>query len=126
VRGRRRVWRKANEVFHHYVIRQQWKGFSEFMFWGSFSYYEKGPCHIWKPETAAKKQASKADLEERNAKVVAKHKRIWEEKAKLAVEEYQKKHGKNKGGPKPKWFHLKANGAIVQEKGRGGINWYQY
>jgi hypothetical protein len=52
-------------------------------------------------------------LEERNTKVVAKHKRIWEEKVKLAAEEYQKKHRKNKGGPKPKWFYLKANGAIV-------------
>jgi len=32
VRGRRRVWRKADEVFHTHVIRQRWKGFSEFMF----------------------------------------------------------------------------------------------
>jgi hypothetical protein len=71
VRGRRRVWRKADEVFHQHVIRQRWKGFSEFMFWGSFSYYEKGPCHIWKPETAAEKKASKEDLEKRNAEVVA-------------------------------------------------------
>jgi hypothetical protein len=58
------------------------------MFWGSFSYYKKGLCYIWKPETAAEKQASKADLEERNAKVIAKHKKIWEEKVKLAAEEY--------------------------------------
>ena len=83
------------------------------MFWGSFSYYEKGPCHIWEPETAAKKKALKADLEERNAKIIAEHKRIWEEKVKLAAEEYQKKHRKKKGGLKPKWFHSKKNGAII-------------
>ena len=45
---------------------------------------------------------------------------------KLAAEEYRKKYGKNKGGPKPKWFYSKANGAIVREKGRGGIDWYRY
>ena len=58
VRGRRRVWRRADEAFHQHVIRQRWKGFLEFMFWGSFSYYEKGPCYIWEPETAAEKKAS--------------------------------------------------------------------
>jgi hypothetical protein len=41
---------------------------------------------------------------------------------KAMAEAYQKKYRKNKGGPKPKWFHSKANRAIVQEKGRGGIN----
>jgi hypothetical protein len=46
------------------------------MFWGSFSYYEKGPCYIWEPEIAAKKKALKADLEERKTKVIAEHKRI--------------------------------------------------
>jgi hypothetical protein len=46
VRGRRRVWRKTNEAYHPHVIRHWWKGFKEFIFWGSFSYYEKGPCHI--------------------------------------------------------------------------------
>jgi hypothetical protein len=53
-------------VFYTYVMRQRWKGFSEFMFWGSFSYYVKGECHIWEPETAAKKKALKIDLEKRN------------------------------------------------------------
>ena len=64
-------------------------------------------------------------MEERNANVIAKYKRIWEEKVKLAVEEYQKKYRK-KGGPKPKWFYLKKNRAIIREKRRGGINWYRY
>jgi len=108
------------------VIRQRWKGFSEFMFWGSFNYYEKGPCHIWKPETAAEKKALKEDLDRRNTEVVAEHKRIWEGKVKASAEAYQKKYRKNKGGPKSKWFHSKANGAIIQEKGRGGIDWYRY
>jgi hypothetical protein len=32
VRGRRRVWRRVDEVFHAHVMRPRWKGFSEFMF----------------------------------------------------------------------------------------------
>jgi hypothetical protein len=46
------------------------------MFWGSFSYYEKGPCHIWEPETVAEKKALKKDLEERNAEVKAEYRRV--------------------------------------------------
>jgi hypothetical protein len=41
---------------------------------------------------------------------------------KLAAKAYQEKYGRNKGGPKPKWFHIKINGVIVREKGRGGID----
>jgi hypothetical protein len=47
------------------VVRQRWKGFSEFIFWGSFSYYVKGECYIWKLETAEEKKALKIDLEKR-------------------------------------------------------------
>jgi hypothetical protein len=46
------------------------------MFWGSFSYYEKRLCHIWEPETAAEKKASKVNLQKRNAEVEAEHRRI--------------------------------------------------
>jgi transposase len=45
-RGRRRVWRLPREAYHKHVIRRRWKGFSEFLFWGSFSYDKKGPCHV--------------------------------------------------------------------------------
>jgi len=32
----------SEEVFTDTVIRRRWKGFSDFMFWGSFAYDEKG------------------------------------------------------------------------------------
>jgi hypothetical protein len=96
------------------------------MFWGSFSYYEKGPCHIWEPETAAEKRASKEDLKKRNAKIEAECKKKWQEKVEKAAEEYFEKYKKKKGGPKPRWIFGKTNGAIVREKGRGGIDWYRY
>jgi hypothetical protein len=46
VRGKRRVWRTPDEVYHHHVIKRRWKGYKEFMFWGAFTYDKKGPCHI--------------------------------------------------------------------------------
>jgi transposase len=51
-RGGYRLWRKSEERLVKSCIRERWKGYSEFMFWGCFSYDKKGPCHIWKSETA--------------------------------------------------------------------------
>ena len=48
------------------------------MFWGSFSYYEKGLCYIWKAETAKEKREAKADLAARNALTKAAHRQAWE------------------------------------------------
>jgi Transposase len=53
-RGAVRLWRDSKEAYDPTCIRRRWKGFSEFMFWGSFTWYEKGPTHIWKPVSVAK------------------------------------------------------------------------
>jgi len=55
-RGGYRVWRKSDERLVKSCIRERWKGYSEFMFWGCFSYNKKGPCHVWRPETAKQKK----------------------------------------------------------------------
>ena len=34
------------------------------MFWGSFSYDKKGPCHIWKAETPKEKKEADTWLTE--------------------------------------------------------------
>ena len=72
------MWRRVNERFHHHVTPTRWKGCKEFMFWGSFSYYEKGLCYIWKAETAKEKREAKADLVTRNALTEATHRQAWE------------------------------------------------
>ena len=36
-RGSTRIWRKSDEAFEKLVIRNRWKGYLEFMFWGCFS-----------------------------------------------------------------------------------------
>ena len=58
--------RKSNKRFVRSYIRKRWKGASEFIFWGAFSYDKKGPCHCWAPETAAEKKASIKAIEKIN------------------------------------------------------------
>ena len=65
------LWRTPEERYHKTCIQCHWKGVTEFMFWGAFSYDKKGPCHIWTPKTAQEKRAAEAELEEMNA--------TWEE-----------------------------------------------
>lgn len=120
-RGSKRVWRRVDERFHNHVIRRRWKGVKEFMFWGAFSYYEKGPYHIWKDESAKEKKAAKADLEARNSLTEAAHKEMWE------LETGMRRVGlKNKPGKKPVWKYTKETGAAVREGRQGGIDWYRY
>jgi hypothetical protein len=45
------------------------------MFWGSFSYDKKGPCHVWEKETPEEKRERKADLDARNQKNKKKNKK---------------------------------------------------
>jgi hypothetical protein len=65
-RGGVRVWRKASERYHKTCVRTRWKGVSEFMFWGCFSYDRKGPMHIWKRETAKERREAMNELAEIN------------------------------------------------------------
>ena len=57
-RGNNRIWRTAQEGQEPVTStrRERYKGFTEFMFWGCFSYDYKGPCHCWKSETAKEKK----------------------------------------------------------------------
>ena len=78
VRGKRRIWRLPGEAYNKHCIRRRWKGFSEFMFWASFSYDKKGPCHVWEKETAQQKRERKADLEARNSLIEKANRQKWE------------------------------------------------
>ena len=76
VRGRRRCWRKKDEVYHDYVVIYQWKGFKVFIWWSCFLYNKKGLYYIQEEETAAEKKACKADITARNT---ARHNKDKEE-----------------------------------------------
>ena len=90
------------------------------MFWGCFSYYQKGPCHIWKDETAKEKKAAVKDLVQRNALIEEENKRMWE-----ITSGIRRVRLRNKPGKAPTWKHTKENGAFVRTKGKGGIDWYR-
>jgi transposase len=121
-RGGRKVWRTVYETQDPTVRRVRWKGHSEFMFWGCFSYDKKGPCHIWRSESAAEKRAADTDLKAKNAEIEAHNKERWE----LETAMRRINITRNPGGRKPTWRHTEATGAFIRRKGKGGIDWYRY
>jgi hypothetical protein len=48
------------------------------MFWGSSSYEFKGPVHIWKAQTVAKRKRNDLELAELNEQCDASEKTLWE------------------------------------------------
>ena len=95
-RGKVRVWRIPKEAYNPTVIRNRWKGFSEFMFQGSFTYNKKGPCYVWQKETAAQKKALKAYIDALNE--VLKPKLKAEQELNTAI---TRMGLRKKGGKKP-------------------------
>ncbi|KAH7471808.1 hypothetical protein FOMA001_g12984 [Fusarium oxysporum f. sp. matthiolae] len=112
-RGGYRIWRKPEERVTRSCIRERWKGSSEFMFWGAFSYDKKGPCHCWKPETKNEKKVADEALEP----IMKEQWELTSGLRRLAL--------RNKPGRKPVWNFTKENGKLVRE-GKGGIDWWRY
>ena len=122
-RGSERVWRTVYERNVKTCRRNRWKGFSEFMFWGCFSYNFKGPCHIWATETAAEKRAAEEELAKRNIALELDAKALWE------ITKDMRRHLRLRGaakGKEPQWVFNKTNGKLVREGKAGGIDWYRY
>jgi hypothetical protein len=119
-RGGYRVWRTAKESHDPTCIRPRWKGYSEFMFWGSFSYDSKGPGYCWPIETPSEKRKAEADLEEWNAELEPKARAEWELNTPM-----RRLRLRTMPGKAPQWRWNQANGKLVR-KGKGGIDWYRY
>src|SRR6266480_820751 len=103
-RGGYRVWRKSNKRVTKSYIRLRWKGYSEFMFWGSFTYHEKGPCHIYPRETIVMKKKGLEDVARLNNIMEPVKKEEWE----LAEEERIKRQ-KQKMVEKERWLQEMIN-----------------
>jgi hypothetical protein len=96
-------------AFLEEVTRKRWKGYSEFMFWGCFSYDHKGPCHIWKPETAAEKAQALEEIE------------AWNKAAESIYRDlFQAEH------PGEIWVWNKESGKRERRAKKGGIDWVRY
>jgi hypothetical protein len=123
-RGGVRIWRRTWERFTKSCVRARWKGCSEFMWWSSFSWYTKGPYHIWKTETAKEKKKAEKAIARLNKEREPEDKRRWE--AGQAIKQtLRAARGETRGRLAKEWKHTKARGAIVRRKG-GGIDWYRY
>lgn len=122
-RGGYRVWRSEDEKVVKSCIRERWKGYSEFMFWGCFSYDEKGPCHVWHPESAAQKKAADDDLEALNAALEPVLRAKWEEKEARRYEEARARDPQR--ARHRNWRFKEATGKLVRRSGRG-VDWYRY
>ena len=76
-RGSFRVWRTPEERVVKSVIRERFKGYSDFMWWSCFTYDNKGPYHIWKPETAAQKKKAQEVIDALNEELEPAAKAEW-------------------------------------------------
>ena len=101
-------------------IRERWKGFAEFQFWGCFTYDSKGPCHIWHPETAQEKKKAAQDLEEINAKLEPILREEWELETKM-----RRLKLRGIGGKPPQWKWDAKHGKLTRRDG-AGVDWYRY
>lgn len=120
-RGGYRIWRTVEEKLQKSCIRERWKGSSEFMFWGSFSYEKKGPCHCWLPETAAEKREAEAAINAINEDLEPRLREQWELSTRLARINLRQQTP----GRKPQWRFNQKTGKVARSA-RGGIDWYRY
>jgi hypothetical protein len=120
-RGAIRVWRTVHDSHNRTCIRRRWKGFSDFMVWGCFSYDMKGPLHIFKPETSQQKKQAEQEIELLNEQLEPQYRAEWElnmQMSRLGL--------RGKGGRKPEWKWNRKNGKLVRNSTKGGIDWWRY
>lgn len=120
-RGGYRVWRTKDEAFVRSCIRERWKGASEFMFWGCFSYEKKGPYHCWCPETAQEKQQATKTIDKLNEELEPIMKEQWELSTAMKRLDLRQLPGR-----KPQWRWNQKSGKLGRRSTKGGIDWYRY
>ena len=120
-RGGYRIWRTKDERFLRSCIRERWKGASEFMFWGCFSYDKKGPCHCWLPETTQEKRDAEKEIERLNDEIEPALRTAWEIETGIRRLNLRQ----NPSGRKPTWKFTAKTGKLGRGK-KGGIDWYRY
>ena len=124
-RGGDRVWRKPSERDDKTCSKARWKGYSDFMFWGCFSYNFKGPCHIWEKETAKEKKESEKAIHLMNKQREPEARAAWEIETSLRRIRLNRP-GKTPG-IQPQWKYTKGRGFLARDpQGKGGIDWWRY
>ncbi len=115
-----RVWIRPGETYQPRFIRRHREGYSEFMFWGSFSYDNKGPCHIWAPETSEEQKVATQNMKKMKKQLEPVLKAQWiEDEAPCYANRVRS------GGHRGVWKWDTAH-SRSERKGRRGIDWYRY
>jgi transposase len=119
-RGSIRVWRRVGESHDPTCVRRRWKGYSDFMVWGCFTYDKKGPLHVFEPETSQQRKLAEQEIEALNKQLEPLCKQEWEVNMQMS-----RLHLRGVSGRKPQWKWTEKNGKLVR-KGNGGIDWWRY
>lgn len=90
------------------------------MFWGSFTYEKKGPCHIYRTETKKEKLEADKVIAEINELLEPKLREEWELNTSM-----RRLKLRNLGGKKPTWKWDAKHGKLVRRQG-DGIDWWRY
>ncbi|KAI7762256.1 hypothetical protein LZL87_006651 [Fusarium oxysporum] len=99
-RGGYRIWRLPEERFLRSCIR---------------------PFHCWSPETSKEKKEAEEAIQAMNEELEPVMKEKWE------LENGMRRLGlRNLPGKKPEWSWNKANGKLMREGKKGGIDWWRY
>lgn len=120
-RGTVRLWRRPDEVYSDTVIRRRWKGYSTFIFWGSFTYEFKGPYHIYKNKSAEEKKAATEEVRQLNERREPHLRQTWE--ASTALRRLRLNSGNP--GKKPTWKFTSKTGKLTL-RSLDGIGWYRH
>jgi len=118
--GAIRVWRTVADRHNPTCIRRRWKGISDFIVWGCFTYNKKGPLHIFEPESTQQRRQSEREIEALNEELEPIFREEWEINMRM-----NRLHLRGVPGRIPKWNWNEKNGKLSR-RGKGGVDWYRY
>jgi hypothetical protein len=95
------------------------------MFWGSFSYNYKGPCHIYYSETKDEKAKYQDIIDQYNTVLLLQKQAEWACLQATDILKWQRLNRKKPGVPVT-WEVFWKKNIIKREKGKGGINYMRY
>jgi hypothetical protein len=126
-RGMQNVSRVLGEDrYHPDCIERRYNNYTEAMFWGSFTYDFKGPCHIYYKETEEQKESNEAEMDRINEEEVEAECRV----AFDAQEREKERKWDEKGQKWPKkrasWEVYWKNHMMKKGKSRGGVDNLRY
>jgi hypothetical protein len=126
-RGPHKISRKVDERYDPDCIEVRYNNYSEAMFWGTFSYDFKGPCHVYLKGTAADKKRYNAIIKAHNDLQLPAIRAEWGIKVAKDKAKWLALNRLKPGKPALfENFRKKHRLIMRRERGKGGIYWMRY